>query len=384
MFLPFHYALRNLSRDPSRSVQTVAGSALVVFLVMGAHALNHSMSASLKSSGSIDNVLFLSAGSEESLQRSEISEEASGIATSTIRGIYQQMGMIAASPEAVNMSYLEVPEVGRVRGMLRGITPSAFLTHTGILLEKGTFPGPGEILVGRLAWKAFGVPQESFEVGNSVDVDGVPLTISGQFASPGSVKESEIWMELNELRTLAQRDSISTLVLRLGSAQPDDVDLFAKQRLDLELVAMKETDYYQKLNAFHAPVRSMVWITAAMIALSAVFGGLNTLYAAFASRVRELATLQALGFRPIAILVSLIQESLLTSLIGTLIGALTATLLLSGRAIVLSAGAFTLRMDPQTLQIGLVTGISLGLLGALPPALRCLGIPLPRALRDSA
>ena len=68
MRLPFRYAVRNLFRDPVRLAQTVAGSALVVLLVMGAEMLNRGMRETLRATGSPRNVILLGAGSEESVQ----------------------------------------------------------------------------------------------------------------------------------------------------------------------------------------------------------------------------------------------------------------------------------------------------------------------------
>ena len=383
--LPLHYAIRNLLRDPARLMQTLFGTALVVVLVMGAYALNDGMYRSMQVAGNPDNVLLLGAGSEESVQRSEVGEQAAGIAEASIHGVYEVLGTRAVSPEIYHMAYLDVADAGRMRGQIRGVTSRALLAHPGVSLIKGTFPGPKEVMVGRMAWRRLGVPEQALQPGKVVGFDGVSLTVSGIFAHPGAVTESEVWMDLNQLRTLAQRESVSAVVVRLGeTGTPDDVNLFTKQRFDLELAAISEGDYYAKLVAFYRPVRTMTWITALLIAVSAVFGGLNTLYAAFASRVREIATLQALGFGRTAVVVSFIQESLIAALIGTGIGALACSLLLADRVVSLGASAFRLSIEPETLYAGLLAGAVLGLVGALPPAIRCLGPALPSALRDSA
>jgi putative ABC transport system permease protein len=210
------------------------------------------------------------------------------------------------------------------------------------------------------------------------------LEISGTFAAPGTVLESEIWATLGDMKVIAKRDTLSCVVVRLDDpADFAEADLFAKQRLDLELSALRESDYYARLSAFFKPLRAMTWITAALIAAGALFGGVNTLYAAFASRVREMATLQAIGFRRGPLLLSLVQESTLACLIGTLIASIIAVLWLDGRTIPFSIGAFTLEIGPGVATTGLLTGVLLGLLGALPPAIRCLKPPLPSALRMS-
>jgi putative ABC transport system permease protein len=127
----------------------------------------------------------------------------------------------------------------------------------------------------------------------------------------------------------------------------------------------------------------MTWLTAGLVAAGAVFGGFNMLYAAFAARIRELATLQAVGFRRRAILLSLVQESMLATLLGTLLASFLAVTFLEGINVPFSIGTFRLLLPTHVLALGLGVGIVLGAIGALPPAARCLGAPLPVALRSS-
>jgi putative ABC transport system permease protein len=191
-----------------------------------------------------------------------------------------------------------------------------------------------------------------------------------------------VWVPLRDLQIAARRENLSCVVATLGpGAQFDDVDLFTKQRLDLELVAVRESDYYANLLAFFSPVRAMVWATAAMMATGGLFGGLNTLYAAFASRVRELGALQAIGFSRLAVVVSLVQESLLATAAGALVAAAVALAILDGLAVRFSMGAFGLVVDGPVLAAGLAAGLFLGIVGALPPAWRALRMPITEALK---
>ena len=137
-----------------------------------------------------------------------------------------------------------------------------------------------------------------------------------------------------------------------------------------------------KLAAFFGPIRAMVWATAVLIASGGVLGGLNTMYAAFASRVREVGALQAMGFARRAIVVSLVQESLVASAAGALLAAGLGLLLLDGLTVPFSAGVFGLVVDAPVLATGLAGGLLLGLVGALPPALRCLRLPITDALKS--
>lgn len=382
--LPFSYATRNLLRDPTRLLQKVFGAALVVFLVYAAGSFNEGMKQVLMASGSPKNVILLGAGSEESVERSEVSIQTETLATAGIRGLEKRLGTPAVSGEVHYMALLTLPDHGAEQALLRGITPAAFEVHREVRILEGTYPRPGEVLVGRLSHYKLGVTEESMRPGRTVEFEGQEFTISGTFEAPGTVMESEVWFDRTDLMTAIQRDALSCIVVRMES--PDGykfADLFARQRLDLELVAMRESDYYAQLAAFYGPLRGMAWLTAGLIGIGAVFGGLNMLYAAFASRIRELATLQAVGFRRRAILLSLVQESLLATLLGTLLASLLAVTLLEGITVPFSIGTFRLLLPVPVLGIGLLVGIALGTLGAIPPAFRCLGAPIPVALRTS-
>lgn len=382
--LPFSYALRNLFRDKPRLLQTVGGSALVVLLVMAAGALNAGITSVLSASGSPVNAILLGAGSEESMQRSEIPERTAGIAEAAVAGVRKPLGTPAVSTEIQYMTYLGTADGRRSAGLLRGVTARALLVHPEVRLVEGSFPMPGEVMVGRLAWRRLHLAPEDLKVGARLSLDGAQVAVSGVFAAPGTVLEAEVWAPLSDIRMLAQRETVSSVVLRLERPEDfEEADLFSKQRLDLELAAVRESDYYAALSGFFRPLRAMTWITAGLVAAGAVFGGLNTLYAAFASRIRELATLQAIGFTRSAILVSLVQESVLACLAGTLLASVLAVLLLEGVTVPFSIGAFAVTITPGVAGAGLLTGLLLGLLGALPPALRCLRPPLPVALRSA-
>ncbi len=382
--LPFSYATRNLLRDPKRLIQKVLGSALVVFLVFAAGSFNEGMKGVLTASGSPYNVILLGAGSEESVERSEVSIQAETQATAGIAGIQKRLGVPAVSGEVHYMALLTVPGQGAEQALLRGVTPAAFEVHRRVRVLEGDYPRPGEVLVGRLAHHSLGVPPAALAPGKEVEFEGQRFTVAGTFEAPGTVMESEVWFDRTDLMTAIQRDALSCIIVRMETQDGyRDADLFARQRLDLELVALREDQYYAQLASFYGPLRGMTWLTAGLICAGAIFGGLNMLYAAFASRIRELATLQAVGFRRRAILFSLVQESLLTTLLGTLVASILALTLLEGLTVPFSVGSFNLLLPPSIAGLGLLTGIGLGTLGALPPAAQCLGAPLPAALRST-
>lgn len=387
--LPFEYAVRNLGRSATRLVLITGGSALLVLIMLSAAAFVRGMDQSLRATGGADNVILLGAGSEESVERSELDPGVAGVAAASIHGIRELGGVAFVSPEVhVMLPVRTADRLDAPHGTLatiRGVTPEALLVHAGITITEGRFPEPGrdEVLAGSTASTRLGVPDTALAVGRDLEVGGRIWRVVGRFGAGGTMTESELWTGLGDLMALTRRESLSCVVMTLDPAagEFDDVAVFTMMRPDLELVALRETAYYGALAAFFSPIRAVVWITAALIALGGFLGGLNTMYAAFVSRVREFGTLQAIGFRRRAIALSLVQESMVATAAGTLLACAIGVFLVDGLAVRFSMGAFGLVVDSPVLAFALITGFALGLLGAIPPALRCLRLPIPIALK---
>lgn len=369
---------------------SIGGSMLVVLLVLASAGFVTGMRRALVTSGNPQNMILLGAGSEESLERSEIAMQTSGILAASVSGLRSAGGVEAISPEihlAIPVSLTE-PEGDENTGELmvfRGVTPAAWLVHEDARLEAGRPPEPGrnEIILGRMAARSLGFEPADTVIGKSLFIGSNSMEVVGILSGSGSVIEGEAWIDLANLQVIAQRDSLSCVVLTRDTATPASVAGFAARRLDLELVAIEETDYFASLAAFFKPIQWMVIITAILVAIGGIVGGLNTTYASFVSRVRELGTLQTLGYSRLAIIISLVQESLLASAVGALIACAIGLLFIDGIAIRFSMGVFGIEIDTLVLAAALASGLLLGALGALIPAWRCLRLPIPEALRTS-
>lgn len=394
--LPFEYAVRNLGRSPARLMLSVGGSALVVLLILVAAGFVEGMSRALRATGGENNIMLMGAGSEESVERSEIEGAVPGVLAASVPGIRTRAGTAYISPEVHVMLPIVVGkdasnEPVKRQAMMRGVTPAAALVHELVTLTDGRWPRAGsqEIIVGRMASTVLGVAGGDLAVGKSIVFDNHPWTIVGTFSAPGTVVEAEVWLPLTDLQAATRRDTLSCIIVTLDpyneatgeGAEFADVAAFTKSRPDLELVAITEREYYGKLASFFGPIKIVAWVTAGLIAVGGLFGGLNTMYAAFASRTRELGTLQAIGYRRFAIVVSMIQESTLATAAGGLIACAIGVLLLDGVAVRFSMGAFGLVIDERVVGLGLLSGLALGVIGALPPAIRCLKPSIPVALK---
>jgi putative ABC transport system permease protein len=186
------------------------------------------------------------------------------------------------------------------------------------------------------------------------------------------------------LRGLTKRDDSSATFVKLES--PDalgELALFAKRRLDLELVVIPSAVYYRELADYFAPIRRLSWALAALIALAALFGGANTLNAAVQDRVRELATLRAIGYGPWALVRSLAEESVVLAAAGALIGLVAARLFLAGSSVRIAMSAFELTIDPPAILVGIAGALVLAIFGTAPAALRVLKLPVAAALKEN-
>jgi len=384
--LPFDYAVRNMGRSRTRLALGIAGSVLVSLLVIAAACFVRGLDRTLALTGGEHNVILLGSGSEESIERSEVPLRAASIAAASLDGVRERLGERYVSPEihvALEIAAEPVEETARL-ALVRGIELAAFLVHPQVEIVEGRAPAAGrdEVMIGGLVSDKLGAPD--LGVGDRLRIDDRSFTVSGRFRAPRTVMDAEVWMPLTDLQVLSQRDDLSCVILTLDPARGgafEDMEAFAIQRLDLELTAMRETDYYAALSRFLSPIRAMVLATAALIALGGIFGGLNTTYAAFASRVREVGTLQVFGYRRAAITVSILQESILIAATGSLAAAVMGVFLLDGIAVRFSMGAFALVVDAPVIALGIGAGVALGCVGALPPVLRSLRLPIQEALR---
>jgi putative ABC transport system permease protein len=119
-----------------------------------------------------------------------------------------------------------------------------------------------------------------------------------------------------------------------------------------------------------------------------VFGALNTMYAAVAGRAREIATMRAIGFRGLPVVVAVMLETMLLALLGGLLGAAVAWLLFNGHTVStlgsnFSQVVFQFKVSPQLLWTGLKWALGIGLVGGLFPALRAARLPVTDALRGA-
>ena len=381
--LPWEYAIRNLFRRPLRTALTFIGLTTVILMVFVVVGFIRGLEKSLAVSGDPQVAVVFALGMGENLEYSSIEMSTSDIVAASVEGIEERYGRKYVSPELylgteVTVEGSDVPDMG----LVRGLTQSALSVRRRVELEEGKWPESGEVLVGRMAATKLGAKAGDLAIGRTVSFEGRNWRISGTFSAAGAAFESELWCRLDDLQQAMKRQDLSLVAVAL---KPDadfaNLELFCMERLDLELQTMPETEYYDSLQRDYGPVRMLAWLVVLLVSGAGVFAGLNTMYGSVVGRVRELASLQTIGFVRRAILVSLIQEGVVLAAAASLLATLAAVVFVNEAAVRFTMGAFALRIDEVAVLIGCGVGLLLGVFGAVPPAIRALKMPIVDGLK---
>jgi putative ABC transport system permease protein len=381
--LPWEYAIRNLFRRPLRTALTFVGLTTVILLVFVVVGFIRGLERSLAVSGDPQVALVFSLGMGENLEYSSIDMSIADVVAASVEGIQERYGQKYVSPELYLGTEITVAGSDEpAMGLVRGVTPAALLVRRQVQLEDGSWPQAGEVLVGRLAAAKLGAETDELAIGKTLTFEGRQWRISGVFSASGAAFESEAWCRLDELQQAMKRQDLSLVAVTLTpGADFANLELFCMERLDLELQAIPETEYYATLQKDYGPVRMLAWLVVALVSGAGVFAGLNTMYGSVVGRVRELASLQTIGFARRAVLVSLIQEGFMLAAAASLLAAFAALVLVNNAAVRFTMGAFSLRIDEIAVLIGCGVGLLLGVIGAIPPAIRALRMPVVDALK---
>jgi putative ABC transport system permease protein len=271
---------------------------------------------------------------------------------------------------------------------LRGVSEMAYAVRPKLKLVAGRRfePGRRELVVGTGAQRQF----DGLEVGKQVRLGNQPWTVVGVFDSQDATA-SEMWADAEVVAATYRRGSSrAALYAKLTSAKDFDAfkaTLAADPRLQVE--ADTTLAYFGKQSEGLTKVLRIIGIVVGSImAIGAVFGALNTMFATVASRAREIATLRAIGFRGIPVVVAVMLETMLLALLGGVLGGLVAWLLFNGHTASTLAGgmsqlSFQFKVDPTLLWEGLKWALAIGFIGGLFPALRAASLPVTDALRSA-
>jgi putative ABC transport system permease protein len=385
--IPIRYNLRSLAVRKATTVATGLGIALVVFVLAAALMLSAGITRTLATSGSEDVAIVLRKGSDNELG-SNIDDAQVGLIKS-MPGVKMASNVPLGIGEVIVVGAMEkLGAVGVTNVQIRGVTDTvmAFRPSTRIVAGRAAKPGSDEVVIGqRIRGRFKGTDlDQSFEIKKNR-----PVKVVGVFEDGGSSYESEVWADLDTLKSSYGRQGIvSSVRVRLES--PSKFDAFqaaveADKRLGLQ--AQRETRYYEKQSEGTSKFIGVVGtLIAVFFSIGAMIGATITMYAAVANRQREIGTLRALGFSRFSILFSFVLESLLLALGGGLVGVLASIGMGSVKFSMINLASwseivFTFDPTPKVLLTAFIFAGGMGFFGGFFPAVRASRVSPIAAMR---
>ena len=385
--IPITYNVRSVVQRPVSTALTALGVGLVVAVFIGMLALANGFGAALAKTGSNQNVIVLRKGADSELS-SGLGRDVSSIIAADPHVANGADGRPLVSPEVYVLVPLakafDTTQIANV--VARGISDQVWQVRNNVRITEGQRPASGraEVCVGSRLTQRF--PHTG--IGQSLRFAGRDWTVTCHFTAAGSAFESEIWGENEQFMPVFRGEVFQSITFRLkdpAAFEEAQRALQADKRMTVD--AHRESEFYAQQSQLLGRILNFlaVMITGIM-AVGAVFGAINTMYAAIASRAPEIGVLLTLGFKPGSVLVSFLAESAFIALIGGLLGCLFA-LPLNG--IVTSTTnwssfseiAFSFRVTPMLLLVGLIFGVVMGIVGGFFPALRAARLQVVQALR---
>jgi putative ABC transport system permease protein len=364
----------------------VVGIAGVVGVLVALLAMAEGFRQTLAQTGDAETAIVMRGGATAELSSGITRDDATLV--EQLPGILKDaQGKPIASPELVVVA--NIPKKVNATDAnveIRGVGEQAFALRPNVKIVSGKKFGQGlrELIVGKGALAQFA----GLDPGSTINLGNQQWTITGVFES-GDAHESELWGDVEVVSATYRRQGYQSVTVRLTS--PDALDqlkagIAADPRLKVDVKTT--SDYYsaQSENLTRV-IKVMGIIIGVIMGIGAVFGALNTMYAAVATRAREIATLRAIGFRGLPVVVSVLLETMLLALAGGVLGALVAWLIFNNYTVStlgqnFSQVVFAFKVSPALVWSGLKWALAIGFVGGLFPAMRAARLPVTTALRE--
>jgi putative ABC transport system permease protein len=378
----------NLQSIPQRlgtSLVICVGIAGVVAVLTTVLAMATGLKATLANAASDDRAIVLASGA--------LAEALSSVSRDNLAAIEAAPGIrrgadrkLNVSPEVLLSVNLPRKKDGNLSALsVRGLTPAFGSVRPEIQIVEGRMftTGVHEIIVGKSAYDQFA----ALNVGDTASFHNGDWKVVGRFTSNGDVHESEALGDATTLMSAAQRTVFSGVTVTLES--PAAFDAFKdalKHDPTLKVDVQRETEYYEAQSKQVAALLEIVATTVgAIMAVGALFGALNTMYSAVSTRTVEIATLRAIGFGALPVVVSVMVEAQVLAFIGAAAGGAIAWLLFNGNAFstggALGQVAVRLHVGLPLVVGGMIWAAVVGLFGGLFPAIRAARASVVDSLR---
>ena len=386
MAIPLKYNVRSLLVRRISTAMTGGGIALVVAVFVIVMALVAGLKSAISDTGSPDNIIVLRRGSTtETYSQIQLAQFDAMKFLPQIRR--EPNGEVDASPELPVQALMERVGGGRDNIVIRGVMPIALKVHDKVRIIEGRMfnPSVNEVIVG----KGLASSYKNCTLGSTLRFGRGNWKVVGIMAADGGSFESEVWGDIHNVQDDAQRGAYYADV-RMKLAPGADRDALIRRLADdpqINLQGETEADYYKDQAVVANQMRTLGMIVAVIMAIGAIFGAMNTMYAAVSSRTTEIGTLRALGFAPSAVMGSFLLESTVLAIAGGLLGIVLAMPIngLSttfGNFVTFSTLAFSFRVTFAIVIEALIFAAVMGFIGGWLPARQAMKMAVVDALRS--
>jgi putative ABC transport system permease protein len=379
--------LRNLPQRFGSSLVIVIGSAGVVAMLVAVLAMAAGMSKTLQGTGRDDRAIVLRNGSA--------SESGSALNRNAARIVLDAPGikkdadgkpLLTAEPLRL-LKLFRRDDGSEVTAVLRGLGAQAPLVRPEMKIIEGRMfrPSINELIVGKAAKAQY----RGTEIGSRIATRTATWLVVGTFTTNGDAHESELMADADTVMSSDNGSTYGSITVLLDAPSSlrtlrDSLTSNPGLRVDVT----RERDYFSRQsNAVSRLLWVLVYVVGSIMGLGALFGALNTMYSAVSARTTEIATLRAIGFGSMAIVVSVLIEALLLAAAGGILGVGAAWLFFNGRTVSTTQGSayaqliFDIGVTLQLALIGVAVAGVIGFIGGLFPAWRAARLPVATALR---
>jgi putative ABC transport system permease protein len=379
--------IRSLPQRVGTSSVVVIGIAGVVAVLISVLAMSTGFIRTLERTGPEKRAIVVRTGSSTELVSVLTNDAALAIADSA--GVKKGSdGHPLASPETLLIMNISKKDGGDASAPFRGLTQAGFAVHPEIKMISGRVfqAGVTEMIVGKSAQRLY----KGLDLGSQIKLRGATWTVVGVFESGGTARESELIADKQTLNSAYQRGNGGQSVLVVlepnNGFQTFKDAITTNPQLQVDVSTEKEFGAQQSAQISRI-LKFVAYVVGGIMAIGAIFGALNTMYSAVSTRSREIATLRAIGFGPVPVVISVFVEALMLALIGGAIGAFIAWLLFNGHTVDTLGGGFggqlifDLAVTPALVTLGIIWACVIGVIGGLFPAIRAARLPVATALR---
>ena len=384
--IPLNYVARNLWKRRLTTTLTAGGLALVVFVFATVLMLDAGLKRTLVTTGEYDNVVVIRKGSGTEIQ-SSISRAQANVIEMNAAVALGPDGLPRAAKETVVLISLNRSGSALASNVvIRGTSPAGLQLRPQVRIIEGRQfrPGSSEIIVGNNIAKGY----DGTRIGERLRFAQREWTIVGTFDAGASGFDSEVWGDADQLMQSFRRISYSAMVLKLA-----DSNLFERLRSEIDAdprftgEVKREQVFYSDQSKSLSTFLNVLGLTlTAIFSIGATIGAMITMYASVSTRVAEIGTLRALGFRSGSVLAAFLFEALLLGLVGGIIGLAGASLM---QLVSFSTTNFQTFADLSfrfllTAEIAaktLLFALLMGFLGGFLPAVRAARLNIVDALR---